>query len=259
MRTWSRIDNGSCHTDGMLLHAIDAPADAVTDADATTVVLLHGMMGSSESWWRVIPRLTARGHHVLALDLPGHGLSPRDPDLTIEQAAASVVETVQKLASGHPVAAIGHSYGASVLAAAAGELRPSVAVYVDASLRLVGGHDRARLVAQYDDDRRARSSAESLRASRRYYSDMDAAVEARAASRFDPATMASVSCGADHEWLPDAGSIVVRADPSTWVSDADAERFERHGIDVRSISGAEHTVWYSHFDEFLASVPELFG
>ncbi|WP_311246006.1 alpha/beta hydrolase family protein [Microbacterium sp. WCS2018Hpa-23] len=248
----------------MLLHAIDAEPDANAHAgDAhertSTVVLLHGMMGSSESWWRVIPRLTAQGHRVLALDLPGHGQSPRDPNLTIEQAASSVVETVQSLANGHRVAAIGHSYGASVLAEAARELSAELAVYVDASLSLVGGQDRSRLTEQYTRDRRARSSVEDLRASRPFYSERDATVEARAAVRFDPATMASVSCGTDHEWLLDAGSIVIRADPSNWVTDADVARFERRGIDVRSIPGAAHTVWYSHFDEFIASVPELFG
>lgn len=248
----------------MLLHAIDAEPDAnahTVDARerSSTVVLLHGMMGSSESWWRVIPRLTAQGHRVLALDLPGHGQSPRDPNLTIEQAAASVVETVQDLAFGHPVTAIGHSYGASVLAEAAGELHAEVAVYIDASLALVGGQNRSRLTEQYARDRCARSSVEDLRASRPFYSARDAAVEARAAERFDPATMASVSCGNDHEWLPDAGSIGIRADPSSWVTAADVARFERRGIDVRSIPGAAHTVWYSHFDEFIASVPELFG
>ena len=61
----------------MLLHAID------TGTGPGTVLLLHGMMGSSESWWRLIPPLAANGHRVIALDLPGHGLSERDPQLTI--------------------------------------------------------------------------------------------------------------------------------------------------------------------------------
>ena len=46
-----------------------------------TALLLHGMTGSRESWWRVVPLLVASGHRVLAIDLPGHGLSPRDPSL----------------------------------------------------------------------------------------------------------------------------------------------------------------------------------
>ncbi|KQZ22247.1 MULTISPECIES: alpha/beta fold hydrolase [Microbacterium] len=224
-----------------------------------TVVLLHGMMGSGESWHRVVPRLTARGYRVLALDLPGHGRSARDPHLTIETAATSVVETVRSRATDAPVIAVGHSYGATVLAQAAASLRPALAVYVDAALSLSGGADRASLVDAYEKDRRARSSPEALRTARPFYSAADAEVEARAAARFDPETMASVSCGDDREWAPGPASILVRADPSAWVSDDDARRFARQGGEVRSIPGAAHTIWYSHFDEFTAVLPELFG
>lgn len=237
----------------MLLHAIES------GAGPRTVVLLHGMMGSAESWHRVVPRLVARGHSVLALDLPGHGLSPRDPELTIESAAASVVETVRSRAGDGPVLAVGHSYGATVLAQACDALRPALAVYVDAALSLAGGADRAALVETYEQDRRTRLSSEYLRVSRAYYSAEDAEVEARAAARFDPETMASVSCGPDHEWAPGPASVLLRAEPSAWVSDDDALRFARHGGEVRSIPGAAHTVWYSHLDPFTAALPELSG
>lgn len=237
----------------MLLHADES------GVGPRTVVLLHGMMGSSESWHRVIPRLTAQGYRVLALDLPGHGLSARDPHLTIETAAASVVETVRSRATDGPVVAVGHSYGASVLAQAAASLRPALAVYVDAALSLHGGADRASLVEAYEKDRRVRMSPETLRASRPFYSDADAAAEARAAERFDPETMASVSCRGDRTWEPGPASILVRADPSDWVSDDDVRRFAEHGGEVRSIPGAAHTIWYSHFDEFTGVLPELFG
>lgn len=245
----------------MRLHTIDTGRGAdASDADGDrTVVLLHGMMGSSESWGRVIPALAAVGFRVLALDLPGHGLSPRDPHRTIERAAAAVVETVRDRIPGPPSAVLAHSYGASVLAQAADALQPALAVYIDAGLTLPGHADRAALAAQYEHDRRTRLSPEALRRSRPFYSRKDAEVEARAAARFDPATMASVSCGPDHRWTPDAGSIVVRADPSIWVSDDDVRRYEGAGVQVRSIRGAAHTVWYSHFDQFTASLPELFS
>ncbi|SEB56014.1 alpha/beta fold hydrolase [Microbacterium hydrocarbonoxydans] len=237
----------------MLLHAVDV------GTGPHTAVLLHGMMGSSESWWRVIPLLVEQRWRVLALDLPGHGLSPRDPHLTIERAGSSVAETIRRLAPEHPVVAVGHSYGATVLAEAARRLQPALAVYVDAGLALPGGQDRATLTARYERDRAARLSSEWLRRSRPFYSAQDAEVEARAASRFDPATMASISCGPDHSWLPAAGSIVVRADPSDWVSDDDVRRFEANGVEVRRIPEVAHTIWYSHFDEFTAALPELFA
>lgn len=245
----------------MLLHALDTAATTAptSAADAGTVVLLHGLMGSAESWHRIIPLLVDRGHRVLALDLPGHGLSPRDPALTIPSAAASVVETVRALAPGAPVHAIGHSYGAVVLAAAARELRPRLGVYVDAAPALTGHQDRAELTDGYERDRLQRTSPEWLRESRSYYSEADAEVEARAAHRFDAATAASVSCGDDGRWPLAPGSIAVVADPSAWVTADDVAAFRRDGVDVRVVPGAAHTIWYSHFAEFAASLPELFG
>jgi alpha-beta hydrolase superfamily lysophospholipase len=106
-------------------------------------VLLHGMIGSAESWWRVSDRLVESGYRVIWVDLPGHGLSPRDHELTVERAAAAVVETVSGLVAEAPVVAIGHSFGGVVLAAAASGLQPRLAVYVDAPFASRGGHDRA--------------------------------------------------------------------------------------------------------------------
>lgn len=253
-------------TGSVLLNVIEAgEGDRVA-------VLLHGMMGSAESWHRVVPLLVERGFRVLALDLPGHGLSPRDPELTIETAADAVVETLAQTAllpgagsaagdraTAPPAVAVGHSFGATVLAAAAPRLEPGLAVYVDAPLALQGGHDRASLISQYEHDRRARMSPAELRKLRPFYSVDDASVEARAAERFDPPTAASVSCGEDGHWTAAPGSIVVRAEPSAWVTDEDARRFEHGGVTVRSIPGAAHTVWYSHFEVFTAALPELFA
>lgn len=223
------------------------------------VLLLHGMMGSAESWWKVAALLSGDARRVIALDLPGHGDSPRDADGTVESAAAAVVETVRTLAPGSSISAIGHSYGGTVLAAAADRLPLELAVYVDTTCAFQGGADREKLATQYAADRELRRDAEALRAARPQYSAQDALVEARAAARFDPATAASISSGADVSYTPAPGSILVRADRSSFVSDKDARHLAARGIDVRSIPGAAHTVWYSHFDEFVASVPELFG
>lgn len=237
----------------MLLNAIE------TGAGDNVVILLHGMTGSAESWWRVAPVLAERGYRVLALDLPGHGLSDRDPHLTIDIAARALIDTVEALAPGRSITAVGHSYGGTVLAAAADRLPLSLAIYVDTTCAFEGGQDRDALTAQYEMDRQRRMDAVRLRESRPFYSETDARVEAKAAERFDPATSASISCGDDVAHLPGAGSVLVRADPSNFVSEADAERLTASGVDVRSIPGAAHTIWYSHFDEFCATLPELFG
>lgn len=83
----------------MLLHALDSGhADRVA-------VLLHGMMGSAESWWRIAPLLERSGFRVIALDLPGHGLSPRDERCTVASAADDVIETVVAPLPPHGIAA----------------------------------------------------------------------------------------------------------------------------------------------------------
>jgi pimeloyl-ACP methyl ester carboxylesterase len=225
-----------------------------------TAVLLHGMMGSSESWGRVIPLLTDRGFRVLALDLPGHGLSPRDAELTVERAAEAVAETVDSIVDERPAVVIGHSFGGMILAAAiaGGRLDPELAVYVDSPFRSRGGWGRAEIIAEYERDRRARTY-EGLRATKPYYSDRDCVVEALAARRFDPLTAAAPAAAGGGEWPPRAGSVVVRADPSDYVDAAAAADLVARGVQVRSIGGAAHSVWYSHFDEFVAALPEVFG
>jgi pimeloyl-ACP methyl ester carboxylesterase len=222
-------------------------------------VLLHGMMGSSESWHRLVPLLAAGGYRVLAVDLPGHGLSPRDRMLTLQRAASSVAESISGECGASPAVAIGHSFGGLVLAAAVdkGLLAPELSVYVDAPFTSRGGWDRAEVTAEYEKARRARTY-EGLRASRVFYSDEDCVVEARAAECFDPATAAAVAAGPGCSFEPEPGAIIVRAGPSDYVDEPAAAAHQSRGVRVRSIPGAAHSIWYSHFDEFVAALPEVF-
>lgn len=237
----------------MLLNAIEA------GAGDRVVLLLHGMMGSAESWWRVMSPLAANGNRVIAVDLPGHGLSPRDERCTVASVADDVVETLVSRAPGASVRGIGHSYGGTVLAAVAERMPVTVAAYLDTACAFTGGADQRALAAEYEVDRRRRTDPAWLRRTRPFYSATDAVVESRAAERFDPMTAASISAGGDvaHELEP--GSILVRARPSGFVSDKDAAQAASRGVLVRDIADAAHSVWYSHFDEFCAALPEFFG
>jgi pimeloyl-ACP methyl ester carboxylesterase len=78
---------------------------------------------SSRSWWRVGPALAERGYRVLAVDLRGHGASPRTvPSLSITDLAADVAETVAAELGADPPQSprpavellVGHSLGALV-------------------------------------------------------------------------------------------------------------------------------------------------
>jgi len=73
------------------------------------IVMVHGLGGSIATWNVVGPRLTTLGH-VLALDLPGFGLSPPGNDWSMATHVAAIVDLIEHL--GPPVVLIGNSLGA---------------------------------------------------------------------------------------------------------------------------------------------------
>lgn len=77
------------------------------------LVLLHPVGTSGSIWWQHIPRL-AKLFHVLAVDLPGHGRSPKPKaPLSIEGMADDLYETLQKQ-SFWPAHFVGLSLGGMV-------------------------------------------------------------------------------------------------------------------------------------------------
>ncbi|MGI8657527.1 MAG: alpha/beta fold hydrolase [Candidatus Limnocylindria bacterium] len=84
--------------------------------DAPTIVLIHGVTGWWRTWWRVGPVLAEKGWRVMAVDLRGHGRSPRiDGFTTVPEMAEDVRAFIEDL--GAPVdAVIAHSLGAAVAA-----------------------------------------------------------------------------------------------------------------------------------------------
>ena len=77
------------------------------------VLLVHGWGGYSYSFAEMIPALVHAGYRVVALELPGHGLSdkPADPSWYSEASLTRVlVEVVDRERLG-PFAYIGHSMG----------------------------------------------------------------------------------------------------------------------------------------------------
>jgi pimeloyl-ACP methyl ester carboxylesterase len=96
------------------------------DPSRPLAVLVHGVTSSSRTWWRVGPALARRGFRVLAVDLRGHGASPRPvAGLVAAGLAADVAETVADATGVAEVPApspavppvdllVGHSLGALV-------------------------------------------------------------------------------------------------------------------------------------------------
>ena len=85
------------------------------------VVLVHGVVASSRTWWRVGAALAEHGWSVLAVDLPGHGTAPPlrgMPDLG--GLADGLVRALDTAGVARPVPVLwGHSLGALVVMEAA--------------------------------------------------------------------------------------------------------------------------------------------
>lgn len=96
-----------------------------------TAVLIHGIMSDSRAWHRVSAELEQRGFRVLAVDLAGHGRSPRSRRYSFSAWADDVTETLQPLLTGPPDLVMGHSLGGLVASLVADRLSPRTAVYID--------------------------------------------------------------------------------------------------------------------------------
>jgi pimeloyl-ACP methyl ester carboxylesterase len=119
----------------------------------STYVLIHGSWHGAWCWERVIPRLEAAGHRVVAPDLPGHGDNPAPLSaITLESLVAAVVEALE--AEPDPAILVGHSFGGVMISRAA-ELRPekvSLLVYVAAFLPR-NGQSLFEIIRSNDSDR----------------------------------------------------------------------------------------------------------
>ncbi|MGN5631097.1 alpha/beta fold hydrolase [Streptomyces sp. AC154] len=90
---------------------------------APPLLLIHGSGFSGGSWRPIVPALSAR-HHVIRVDLPGHGHSPPAPSYDVPEQAGRLAAVLDELTLG-PVTAVGHSSG-GYIATALAEQRPDL-------------------------------------------------------------------------------------------------------------------------------------
>ncbi|HUN83610.1 MAG TPA: alpha/beta fold hydrolase [Terracidiphilus sp.] len=84
----------------------------------STFLLIHGAWHGGWCWRKVVPLLQAKGHTVLAPDLPGHG---DDKTPTAQVTLNLYADRIRRIASSQPEPAIlvGHSMGGSAITQAA--------------------------------------------------------------------------------------------------------------------------------------------
>ncbi|WP_204021639.1 alpha/beta fold hydrolase [Sinosporangium siamense] len=209
-------------------------------------VLIHGIMADSRCWWRVGPALAELGYHVVAVDLPGHGESDREPDYTPELLAERVIDSVPR----DPVLAIGHSIGGLTLALAVERLRPYRAIYSDPAFRLPGAGVAENLMAA------KHSTRDQIRAVQPTWPDEEVDLELKMLAGWDPETARLLETAADRDFTPApvVPSLVQVADPSFLVPPAFAAELESRGFEVRTVERSDHTIHRDTFERFMGSL-----
>jgi pimeloyl-ACP methyl ester carboxylesterase len=78
------------------------------------VVLVHGIGSSTQTWLDIPERIAASGRRVVAVDLPGHGESSREPgDYSLGAMASTIRDLLDRLGVAR-VHLVGHSLGGGV-------------------------------------------------------------------------------------------------------------------------------------------------
>ena len=84
----------------------------------STYLLIHGAWHGGWCWRKTVPLLEAKGHRVLAPDLPGHGSDRTSPaSVTLQSYAERICEIAG--AQAEPVILAGHSMGGIAITQAA--------------------------------------------------------------------------------------------------------------------------------------------
>lgn len=115
----------------------------------STYVLIHGSWHGAWCWYKIIPRLQAAGHKVIAPDMPGHGRDWQSPrSITMQDYVDRITKILDQ--EDEPVVLVAHSRGGLPITQAAEE-RPKkirTLVYLAAILLPSG----ARLLDWNDPD-----------------------------------------------------------------------------------------------------------
>jgi pimeloyl-ACP methyl ester carboxylesterase len=83
-------------------------------ADATDVVMLHGIGADSRLWQPQVASFATRGYRTVPLDFPGYGGRPPVDSMDFEGLAADVEAAIAARGLEHPVL-LGHSMGGMVV------------------------------------------------------------------------------------------------------------------------------------------------
>lgn len=174
------------------------------------VIALHGWLDNAATFDRVAPAL--EGVHLVALDLPGHGLSGHMPatGYSLWQQAASVLQVAEDL-GWERFALLGHSMGAIISGILAGSLPERIigAAMIDGLMPFTSEADDApRQMARF-----FKSSLQLGSKRKPIYDSADKAISARVLGGTTPISREAAGCLVERGLMPHDGGWTWRTDP----------------------------------------------
>lgn len=208
------------------------------------VGLVHGTTTDSRTWHRAAPAITSLGFRVVAVDLRGHGRSPRgyySPGAMADDLVENLPEQADLL--------LGHSMGAALLARAAEALRPRRLAYAEPFWDTGAAHHLWDLDACVS---LKHMDADEIAAQNPRWSPADVAVEIAARRDWDPRTLAELVEYAMSAPVPPVPATVLLGE-RTGVRVA-PERLRRLGYQIRVIPETGHILHHDNLPELIAAL-----
>ena len=220
-------------------------------AGPRTAILIHGIMSDHRAWHRVSAELEQHGFRIIAVDLAGHGESPRSRRYSPRAWADDVVESVQPLLSSPPDLVMGHSLGGLVASLVGDRLAPRAAVYIDPAFAFPRGLRGLGMKIGF-----ALAPRPPRRALVRWnpkWDPADVEIELATLADWDRRTMLGLAD--TRSMVPPARlvapSLVVLAEKSLLISSDVAARLRGQGMTVQTIPGTGHTVFRDEHRDFM--------
>ncbi|MBF4548857.1 alpha/beta hydrolase [Pseudoclavibacter sp. VKM Ac-2888] len=228
------------------------------------VALVHGIGASAELWGSLAGRIAESGEYTaIAVDLRGHGESPRAESYRLDEFVDDLIETLP-----HDLhSAVGHSLGGALLVRAVPRLRPERAIYLDPGFKLglpsegVGARVFWALSGVTLPLVMLAGAASGTNDTKRYSAETRA-LNARAKKRFDGKMTVGIFDQVAHAPYTPAVPVV----PSTIVLSAEGKavvpapmpaELEALGWQVRQLPEVGHPFWLHDVDASYGAIRDL--